>query len=140
MAESELAAFLHARLDELESAAMAAAHHSGGLHWGVEPSGDVVLEALPGEDPPEKDDPYGIAPFVGEFEGAGWHVALHSPARVIAAAQAKRALVDQCLMWQRDAAVDPQLAPLASVADTVLATMARAWAHHADYQPVWSLP
>ncbi|NDL57466.1 DUF6221 family protein [Phytoactinopolyspora mesophila] len=139
MAEDELAAFLRERLDELETAALAAARSAGGLFWGADAAGDVVLEPMQEPGMAAAGEADEIAPLVAELDDAGWHVALQSPARVLAGIEAKRGLIDQCLMWQREAAQGGRGAVVAIVAENVLSLLALPWADHEDYQPVWRL-
>ncbi|WP_166354691.1 DUF6221 family protein [Phytoactinopolyspora limicola] len=136
MNEPDLAAFLRARLDELETAARAAAEYVGGASWGVEVGGDVVLEPLPPPVAVSPDEMIVAAPVVAELEGAGWHVAMHSPARVLSDIAAKRTLVDQCEVWQDTDGPAPRY--LAGAAAMIMCILATVWDDHEDYDPNWA--
>ncbi|NDL58150.1 DUF6221 family protein [Phytoactinopolyspora mesophila] len=131
----DLITFLRARLEEMETAARNAAYAVGGARWGVETGGDVVLEPPPPPVSVTPDEMVIAAPVVGELEGAGWHVALHSPARVLADIAAKRALIEQCATW-REMEEEPPC--MGSAATIVLCILATAWDDHQDYDPDWA--
>ena len=116
----DLIAFLHARLDEDEAAAQAAAHadgkYGGRAHWSALGHGIAADAADPGW------GIFDLSPFADAEEVCA-HIARHDPARVLREVGAKRAILAQ---WQAQPPDSPVLT-------NALYQLAAVWSGHPDY-------
>ncbi|WP_166345154.1 DUF6221 family protein [Phytoactinopolyspora limicola] len=130
-----LIAFVADRLDETARAATDAATAVGGDTWGVDSNGDVVLEPPGTPVDVDEGDPILIPDLVGEMNGAGWHVAMHSPARVTADIEGRRRMLRLVQIFTANPASTE-----ATVALLLLRAVAEAWSEHPDYDQSWWPP
>lgn len=116
-----LAAFLQARLDEVEAAAVAA----GGEGWKALGTGVYSVDALADDVPPIVT----TGPEAGgsdEDAARAQHIALHNPARVLREVKAKRAIID--FTETPDGSFHKF---------TLLDPMALIYRDHPDFDPAW---
>lgn len=134
---SDLVAFVRARLDDDEAAALAAAQGPG-RDWDAASQGqgrerDGVLW--------DEDRANVIAWFDGHLPGAA-HAARHDPRRVLREVKALRAIVDLHELLGDPADYDYGAAPCLCEEIWPCATvkaLAGIWRDHPDYDPAWKL-
>ncbi|MCW2905141.1 MAG: hypothetical protein JWO67_7406 [Streptosporangiaceae bacterium] len=145
----DLVAFLRARLDEDEAIAKDAAMRRGPM-WCVEEQPPVQW----GDDPRDEFVLAGGKPIVESGSEYGGflvveHIARHDPARVLAAVEAKRGIMEQ--VFRYEAKIDGEWACCHSAdeiragycAETpvneigILRLLALPYAEHPDYRPEW---
>lgn len=118
---SDLIAFIAARLDEDERAALAASPWP----WSLNEEHDTVL-AVDGEVVAEA-----FALSSNQLRKTAEHIARHDPARVLREVKAKRATIESHRWHGPDGCEENQFCPL-------LTAMAAAYADHADYRAEWA--
>ncbi|MFB4419476.1 DUF6221 family protein [Streptomyces sp. QL37] len=134
-----LVAFLQARLDEQEAAAVAAGGTSEG--WQALGTGVYSVASLDDDVPPL----ITTGPEVGgsdEDAARAEHIALHGPAQVLRDIEATRGLLKQCKAPETSEepsdACDPSTAGMQRMAvEMAVRHLAQAHAGHPDYQPEW---
>ena len=119
----DLIAFLRARLDEDERAAVAAAGQQTYYDW-------EVHEAEPPEQPEVrvKGEPYRVAG--GVDDSTAEHIARHDPARVLSEIESKRRLIQWCEWMVGDFRGS-------DVWKDVLPLLALPYVGHSDYRAEW---
>lgn len=149
----DIATFIRARLDEDEAVAK-------GVHV-IDKASWHVLEWYDGQFEGGKTARVDLRSSTGSITDrgslprpVGAHIARHAPARVLAEATAKRAIVDAInaaeKKWaetQAPARPGPVSFDLArarslerELAETVLRNLAAPYADHPDYDPAWAVP
>ena len=135
----DLVAFLNARLDEDEAAALAAAKadgkYGGRSHWSARFGAMVTDEA---------DPDWAVVDLSAYVDDAdlGEHIARHDPARVLREVEAKRMILaryEDCLARMEDPDYSAVTARGQAIEyqDFVLPNLAAVYSGHPDYRPEW---
>ncbi|MEV8226888.1 DUF6221 family protein [Streptomyces sp. NPDC079167] len=130
---ADLAAFLRARLDEQEAAAVAA----GGRGEVWQALGTGVYSTPLDDDAPPLITTGPEAGGSDDDAARAVHVALHDPARVLRGVQATRRVVAERELSQAADDADPSDAATPAF-ETALRFLAVAYADHQEYRPEWA--
>lgn len=144
----DLIGFLTDRIDEMEHIARDASRGIGGAAWAVEDGGDVVIDAesetitvgddgdlvvgYPNVDATIDGGATLISPLVVEAGEVGWHIATHSPERVLAHVEAARMVLRLARIFVADAGARAEVVLL------LLQAWAAGFNAHLDYRTEWA--